>query len=184
MTAPSKRLLAGVVALLVLLTVVVVMQSSNSGTRRVTAYFDRTVSLYKGSEVRVMGVNIGTVTAVVPEGDRVRVAMEYDDEYKLPADAKAAIVTPTLTADRFVQIAPAYTDGPQLEDNAKIDLPDTGTPVELDRIYKSLSDKQSTSTHSPRQVTLHSPQGWSYTGTSIEEGVRLFSLFTTRSSET
>ena len=78
------------------------------------------MSLYKGSEVRVMGVNIGTVTAVVPEGDRVRVAMEYDDEYKLPADAKAAIVTPTLTADRFVQIAPAYTggasDGGQRED--------------------------------------------------------------------
>jgi phospholipid/cholesterol/gamma-HCH transport system substrate-binding protein len=140
MTAPSKRLLAGVIALLVLVTAFVVMQASNSDTRRVTAYFDRTVSLYKGSEVRVMGVNIGTVTAVVPEGDRVRVAMEYDDEYKLPADAKAAIVTPTLTADRFVQLAPAYTDGPQLEDNAKIALPETGTPVELDRIYKSLSD--------------------------------------------
>jgi len=139
MTAPSKRLLAGVVALLVLLTLVVV-QSSSSDTRRVTAYFDRTVSLYKDSEVRVMGVNIGTVTAVVPEGDRVRVAMEYDDEYKVPADAKAAIVTPTLTADRFVQLAPAYTEGPQLEDNAKIELSDTGTPVELDRIYKSLSD--------------------------------------------
>ena len=90
-----------------------VFQGSGSDTRRVTAYFDRTVSLYKGSEVRVMGVNIGTVTAVVPEGDRVRVAMEYDDEYKLPADAKAAIVTPTLTADRFVQIAPAYTEGPR-----------------------------------------------------------------------
>ena len=117
-----------------------VIQSSGSDTRRVTAYFDRTVSLYKGSEVRVMGVNIGTVTAVVPEGDRVRVSMEYDDEYKLPADAKAAIVTPTLTADRFVQIAPAYTGGPEMEDNAKIALPDTGTPVELDRIYKSLSD--------------------------------------------
>ncbi len=128
------------VAALVLVTTIVILQGSGSDTRRVTAYFDRTVSLYKGSEVRVMGVNIGTVTAVVPEGDRVRVAMEYDDEYKLPADAKAAIVTPTLTADRFVQIAPAYTDGPQLEDNAKIDLPDTGTPVELDRIYKSLSD--------------------------------------------
>ena len=140
MTAPSKRLITGLVALVVLLTVIVVLQSSSSGTRRVTAYFDRTVSLYKGSEVRVMGVNIGTVTAVVPEGDRVRVAMEYDDEYKLPADAKAAIVTPTLTADRFVQVAPAYTEGPQLEDNARIELPETGTPVELDRIYKSLSD--------------------------------------------
>ena len=140
MTAPSKRLLAGVIVVLVLVTSFVVFQANSTDTRRVTAYFDRTVSLYKGSEVRVMGVNIGTVTAVVPEGDRVRVAMEYDDEYKLPADAKAAIVTPTLTADRFVQIAPAYTGGPKMKDNAKIDLPETGTPVELDRIYKSLSD--------------------------------------------
>ena len=72
----------------------------------VTAHFSRAVSIYKGSEVRVMGVHIGTVTAVVPEGDRVRVEMDYDAEYKLPADAKAAIVTPTLTADRFVQLAP------------------------------------------------------------------------------
>ncbi len=110
------------------------------GTRRVTAYFDRTVSIYQGSELRVMGVRIGTVTAVVPEGDRVRVAMEYDEKYKLPADAKAAIITPTLTADRFVQIAPAYTGGAALPDGARIELPDTGTPVELDRIYQSLSD--------------------------------------------
>jgi phospholipid/cholesterol/gamma-HCH transport system substrate-binding protein len=80
------------------------------------------------------------VTAVVPEGDRVRVAMRYDAEYKLPAKAKAAIVTPTLTADRFVQIAPAYTGGAVMPDHAKISLKETGTPVELDRIYQSLSD--------------------------------------------
>ncbi len=134
------RLIAAVLSVLVLATVFVTLTGNGSGTRRATAYFDRTVSLYKGSEVRVMGVNIGTVTAVVPEGDRVRVSMEYSDEYKLPADAKAAIITPTLTADRFVQIAPAYTGGPLLKDNARIDLPKTGTPVELDRIYKSLSD--------------------------------------------
>ena len=136
----NGRLLAAGVAVLVLVAAFVTLQGSGSGTRRVTAYFDRTVSLYKGSEVRVMGVNIGTVKAVVPEGDRVRVAMEYDAEYKLPADAKAAIITPTLTADRFVQIAPAYTGGPVMADNARIDLPKTGTPVELDRIYQSLSD--------------------------------------------
>jgi phospholipid/cholesterol/gamma-HCH transport system substrate-binding protein len=136
----SVKLLAAAVAVLVLAATFVTLQGNGAGTRHVTAYFDRTVSLYKGSEVRVMGVNIGTVTAVVPEGDRVRVAMEYDGEYKLPADAKAAIVTPTLTADRFVQIAPAYTGGRVMADNAKIDLPETGTPVELDRIYKSLSD--------------------------------------------
>jgi phospholipid/cholesterol/gamma-HCH transport system substrate-binding protein len=129
-----------IAAAVVLLAATFFIFQGGAETRTVTAYFDRTVSLYKGSEVRVMGVNIGTVTAVVPEGDRVRVAMEYDDEYKLPADAKAAIVTPTLTADRFVQIAPAYTGGQVMADKARIELPDTGTPVELDRIYQSLSD--------------------------------------------
>jgi phospholipid/cholesterol/gamma-HCH transport system substrate-binding protein len=108
--------------------------------RRVSAYFSRAVSIYKGSEVRVMGVKIGTVTSVTPEGDQVRVSMEYDPQYKLPAGAKAAIVTPTLTADRFVQIAPSYTGGPLLKDGARIALPETGTPVELDRISQALSD--------------------------------------------
>ncbi|MEO5653045.1 MAG: MCE family protein [Marmoricola sp.] len=129
-----------IAAVLVLFAATFFALHTSTKSRTVNAYFDRTVSIYEGSELRVMGVRIGTVTAVVPEGDRVRVAMEYDDEYKLPADAKAAIITPTLTADRFVQLAPAYTKGPVLADGAKIDLPDTGTPVELDRIYQSLSD--------------------------------------------
>ena len=135
----STKVLA-IAVVLVLVASAFLVFHQGARTRTVTAYFDRTVSIYKGSELRVMGVRIGTVTAVVPEGDRVRVAMEYDAEYKLPADAKAAIVTPTLTADRFVQVAPAYTSGPVMPDKAKIALKKTGTPVELDRIYQSLSD--------------------------------------------
>lgn len=135
---PGRSLAIG--SVLVLLVAGFILFHGGSDTRRVTAYFDRTVSIYKGSDLRVMGVRIGTVTAVVPEGDRVRVAMEYDAKYKLPTDAKAAIITPTLTADRFVQIAPAYDGGAALPDGARIELPDTGTPVELDRIYQSLSD--------------------------------------------
>ena len=48
------------------------------------------------------------------------------------------IVTPTLVADRFVQLTPVYTEGPTMADGADIALPDTGVPVELDRIYASL----------------------------------------------
>ena len=77
---------------------------------------------------------------MVPEGNTVRVEMEYDAEYPVPEDAKAVIITPTLTADRFVQLTPAYTDGAKLADDAVIEVEDTGTPIELDRIYKSLSD--------------------------------------------
>jgi virulence factor Mce-like protein len=66
--------------------------------------------------------------------------MEYDAEEKVPADAKAAVITPTLVADRFVQLTPAYTGGPVMDDGADIPLPDSGVPVELDRIYSSLRD--------------------------------------------
>lgn len=135
----SGRVLAiTVAALLVAATFLVFLGGGEE--KKVTAHFSRAVAVYKGSEVRLMGVRIGTVTAVVPEGDSVRVEMTYDGDYKLPASAKAAIVTPTLVADRFVQLAPAYTGGAVMSSGADIPLAKTGTPVELDRIYKSLAD--------------------------------------------
>lgn len=135
----SGRLLAAIVAAL-LLTATFFVFTGGSDQRTLTAHFSRAVAIYKGSEVRLMGVRIGTVDAVVPEGDSVRVAMTYDGRYKLPADAKAVIVTPTLVADRFVQITPAYTKGAVMADGADIPLDRTGSPVEIDRIYRSLAD--------------------------------------------
>ena len=79
--------------------------------RTVTAHFPRAVSVYEGTDVRILGVNVGTVTAVIPEGNSVRVEIEYDADYDVPAEANAAIVTPTLVADRFIQLGPAYTGG-------------------------------------------------------------------------
>lgn len=113
---------------------------SGPETRAVSAHFSRAVQIYEGTEVRILGVPVGEVTAVVPAGNTVRLEMEYDAQYDVPADAQAVIVTPTLTADRFVQLTPAYTSGAKLEDGAEIAVEDTGTPVELDRIYRSLSD--------------------------------------------
>ena len=133
---------AAVVAVVVLLLAVAALVPMLGGdeTRTVTARFSRAVSLFVGSEVRILGVPVGEVTAVVPEGSTVRVDMTYDAAYDVPADAQAVIITPTLTADRFVQLTPAYTGGATLEDGATIEVSDTGTPVELDRIYKSLDD--------------------------------------------
>jgi phospholipid/cholesterol/gamma-HCH transport system substrate-binding protein len=134
----NGRLLAVVVAALLLAATFFVF-TGGAGDRTLTAHFSRAVAIYKGSEVRLMGVRIGTVDAVVPEGDSVRVEMSYDSTYKLPAGAKAMIVTPTLVADRFVQISPAYIKGAVMQDDADIPMDKTATPVELDRIYKSLA---------------------------------------------
>lgn len=126
---------------LVLLAAAVVALRGGDETRTVTAHFPRAVSIFENSEVRVLGVEVGRVTAVIPEGNSVRVEMEYDAEHRIPADAKAAIITPTLVADRFVQLTPAYEEGDEvMADGADIALPDTGVPVELDRIYSSLRD--------------------------------------------
>jgi virulence factor Mce-like protein len=135
----NGRAMAVAVAVL-LLTATFFLVRDEPATKTVTAHFSRAVSVYEGSQVRVLGVPIGEVTAVVPEGNSVRVEMEYDAEHKVPADAEAVIVTPTLVADRFVQLTPAWTEGPVMEDGADIELAATGTPVELDRIYSSLRD--------------------------------------------
>jgi virulence factor Mce-like protein len=111
-----------------------------AGQYRVTAYFQETVGLYPGSEVRVLGISIGTIDDVVPLGDRVRVEMSIDDDYDVPADADAIVLAPSLVSDRYVQFAPAYDGGPKLEDGAEIPLDRTAIPVELDAVYGALDE--------------------------------------------
>ncbi|KQY64141.1 MCE family protein [Nocardioides sp. Root140] len=135
----NPRLLAVVVAVLLLAGTFMAIRGDEE-TKTVTAHFPRAVSIFKDTDVRVLGVTVGKVTDVVPEGNSVRVEMQYDASVKLPDDAKAVIVTPTLVADRFVQLTPAYTSGAVMADAADIALPDTGVPVELDRIYAGLRD--------------------------------------------
>jgi phospholipid/cholesterol/gamma-HCH transport system substrate-binding protein len=130
--------MAGILAVLALLATAVVVLRPDDDTKTVSAHFPRTISLFEGNEVRIMGVPVGTITAIVPEGNSVRVDMEYDAEYDVPAGAKAVIVTPTLVADRFVQLTPAYSGGPVMDDGADISMADTAVPVELDQVYSGL----------------------------------------------
>jgi phospholipid/cholesterol/gamma-HCH transport system substrate-binding protein len=107
---------------------------------QVTGDFTRAVGLFPGSEVRILGVKVGKVTEVTPVGDKVRVRFQYDAKYKVPADAKAAVVAPSLVSDRYVQLLPAYTGGPVMRTGAHLGLDRTAVPVELDRISQSLDD--------------------------------------------
>ncbi|MEI4270110.1 MCE family protein [Klenkia sp. LSe6-5] len=111
-----------------------------AGQIRVTAWFDQAVGLYAGSGVRVLGIEVGEITDVVPAGDRVRVDMLIDDDYAIPADADAVVLAPSLVADRYVQFAPVYDGGPRLADGAEVPIERTATPVELDEVYGALDD--------------------------------------------
>ena len=105
-----------------------------------SAEFTKAIGVYVHSDVRVLGVRIGEVTKITPEGDRVKIDMVYDASYKIPADAKAVILAPSIVSDRYVQLTPVYSGGPTLADHADLSLESkrTAVPVELDEIYKNI----------------------------------------------
>jgi virulence factor Mce-like protein len=128
------------VAVVAVLAALLVTFWPGGDTKTVTADFPRSVSLYEGSDVRILGVGVGKVDSVVPSGTKVRVTFHYDAKYKVPANAKAAVISPSIVGDRFVQLTPAYTKGAVMADNARLGIDRTATPLELDEIFGSLND--------------------------------------------
>ncbi|MFC1408900.1 MCE family protein [Streptacidiphilus sp. N1-12] len=134
------RVIVAVFAVLALVVAVLAVRTVDGlGVTRVNADFDRTVGVYAGSDVRILGVRVGSVQSVRPEGEQVVVTLRLDDGVKVPADARAVVVAPSLVADRYVQLTPAYTGGPRLADHATIPAGRTATPVELDQLYQSIT---------------------------------------------
>ena len=139
----ATSLLRRLVVPVVLLALVVVAAFTLFGEeerKTLTASFPRTVSVYEGSDVRVLGVPVGTVDTVTPSGTEVVVTMSYDPEVQIPADAKAVIIAPSIVGDRFIQLTPAYTGGEVMGSGEVIGVDRTATPLELDDIYDSLDD--------------------------------------------
>lgn len=132
-------IVAGLIVLALLAASVWVMRPDEE-RRHLTVDFPRTVSLYEGSDVRILGVPVGTVESVTPRGESVRVELSYDAKYDVPADAKAVIISPAIVGDRYVQLAPAYDGGPVMKDDARLDMARSEVPLELDEIYQSLDD--------------------------------------------
>lgn len=134
----TKVLTVFVVLALVVAVVFVFAEDNTKRTLRVD--FTSTNSLYKGSDVRILGVPVGTVEELKAQGDHVEATISYEGDIRLPADVKAVVISPAIVGDRFVQLAPAYSGGPVLPDNAELGVDRTAVPVELDEIYSSLDD--------------------------------------------
>lgn len=141
----GRRLIAVAAALAVLIagTTVGVLALGGRGGKHLTAYFDHTIGVYPGSDLRVLGVRVGTVDSVHPVGTKVKVSLTLDSGVRVPATADAVIVAPSVVSDRYIQLTPAYTGGPELPDHVVLGTDRTASPLEVDQLYdsvKKLSD--------------------------------------------
>jgi len=106
----------------------------------VTAYFSDSAGLFVGNDVGVLGVPVGEITDIEPEGDQVKVTLEIDADQDVPADAGAVVVARSVATDRYVELTPVYSGGAKLEDGAKIETDRTRTPVDFDEVLETIND--------------------------------------------
>jgi phospholipid/cholesterol/gamma-HCH transport system substrate-binding protein len=131
--------LAAVLVLALIAAIVVVARGGDMvGRTHLVAYFDNSNGIFVGDEVRIVGVPVGEIEKIEPEPQRVKISFWLDDQYKVPADAKAVILSPTLVTSRAIQLTPAYTSGPVMADNTVIGQDRTAVPVEFDDFRKQL----------------------------------------------
>jgi phospholipid/cholesterol/gamma-HCH transport system substrate-binding protein len=133
-------IVGALVAVLALVAAIVGYQLYKKLTyNTVVAYFPQTLALYPGDKVQIMGVKVGTIDSIEPAGDKMKVTFNYDNKYKVPANATASVLNPSLVASRTIQLSPPYTGGPEMADNAVIPIDRTQVPVEYDELRDSIN---------------------------------------------
>jgi len=96
------------------------------------------VGLYPGSFVRQLGINIGSVSNVVNQGDHVLVTMKINNGDDLAANADAILVGDSVLGERYVQFEPAYTGGPPMAHGTVLPESRVTVPVETDTVLRDL----------------------------------------------
>ncbi|MFI5510169.1 MCE family protein [Mycobacterium sp. NPDC051804] len=139
MSTRNLRIALGA-GLVVILVAAIAVVATPWGVTKDTfvAYFANANGLYTGDEVRVLGVAVGTVDAIDPQPNRTKVTFSVDRDVSVPADAKAAILSPSLVSARAIQLVPAYSGGPKLAAGAAIPQDRTAVPVEWDDFRQQL----------------------------------------------
>lgn len=135
---PRILLAAALAALLVAGLFATSALSHRASRTTVVGYFDNSTGLFVGDDVRIRGVSVGKVAKIQPEPLRSRITFWFDRRYKVPADAKAVILSPQLVTGRAIQLTPPYAGGPTMGTGAVIGQDRTAVPVEWDDIRAQL----------------------------------------------
>ncbi|CAA0105666.1 Uncharacterised protein [Mycolicibacterium vanbaalenii] len=160
---PQPRAITIVVLVIALVGGVLVLTgvADRVNRLRLTAYFANSNGIFVGDDVRVLGVPVGEIEHIVPEPQRVKITFWVDDTVKIPANANAVVISPSLVSARAIQLTPAYTGGAVMPEDFVIPQERTAVPVEWDDLREQL--QRLTDTLQPTQ-----PGGISSLGNFVE----------------
>jgi virulence factor Mce-like protein len=99
-----------------------------------------TVGLYVGNPVTQMGYKIGTVKTIVPTDTDVKVGFTIDDKRTIPQDVRAVIRSPSILADRSLELVGNYSGGPQLQANDCVPRRRSSTPLSISQAIGSATN--------------------------------------------
>jgi phospholipid/cholesterol/gamma-HCH transport system substrate-binding protein len=138
----QDRLLRAAVVAVVATTALGVSSSCAPANRSVSAvnycaFLPDTVGLYVGNPVTQMGYGIGKITAIKPGPTQVRVDFSVTERRELPGDVKAIIRSPSILADRSLEMVGNYEGGPKLDAGSCIPLQRTVSPKSLSEVIGS-----------------------------------------------
>jgi phospholipid/cholesterol/gamma-HCH transport system substrate-binding protein len=107
---------------------------------RVNALFTETGLLVPNADVRISGVNIGTVTSVQTKGVNSLVTLDIDHEYApIPADTRAILRQKTLLGEAYIELSTGDRTGPKLRDDGAIPSSQIQPAQQLDQVLNSFN---------------------------------------------
>lgn len=135
-----ETVLGGVVLLVAGLFLV--FAYSNASLRTVSGYellakFDRVDGLNQGSDVKVSGIKVGTITgqSIDPQSYLAVVRFSVDPRIKLPIDSAAEVVSEGLLGSKYLSLVPG-ADAKSLQPGQEIRF--TQSPVNLESLIGQL----------------------------------------------
>jgi virulence factor Mce-like protein len=98
------------------------------------------VGMYLGNPVTQMGYRIGTVRTIEPADTQVKVSFTIDEPRNIPRDVSAVIRSPSILADRALELVGNYDGGPKLGPGDCVPLNRTSTPMSISQVIGSATN--------------------------------------------
>jgi phospholipid/cholesterol/gamma-HCH transport system substrate-binding protein len=104
-------------------------------TRAMCAEFTDAVGLYPGNKVALLGIEVGSTTAIINKPDHVEVDFTVPTDLDLPADVGAVTYSQSIVTDRHIELTKPYTGGPKFTGPGCIKLNSTKTPISVSETF-------------------------------------------------